>query len=336
MMNKKALALLSGGLDSTLAVKVILEQGIRVEAINFTSPFCTCTSKNAGCKSEAVRVATEFGIPIKVMAKGLDYLEVVRKPRHGYGRGLNPCIDCRIYLLRKAGEYMAEADADFVITGEVLGQRPMSQRRDTLHVIERESGLQGLLLRPLSAKYFAPTIPEIEKWVDREKLLAIQGRSRKKQMQLAEELDVGNYPCPGGGCLLTETSFVPKIRDIFDHSDQLNMRDMLLLKVGRHFRLGPRAKVIIGRDEADNKFLEQHVQPGEALLRWIDGGSPNGVLMGDVTDDLIVLAGRILLRYTRAEVGHECRVKVIREGAAGLLSIVNDCDETTAKAYMIT
>ncbi|HEY5973898.1 MAG TPA: hypothetical protein VIU41_04085, partial [Geobacteraceae bacterium] len=207
-MKRKALALLSGGLDSTLAVKVMLEQGIEVEALNFTSPFCTCTGKNAGCKSEAVRVAEEFNIPIKVMHKGAEYLEIVRNPRHGYGKALNPCIDCRIFLLRKAKEYMAQSGADFVITGEVLGQRPMSQRRDTLRVIERESGLAGLLLRPLSARHFEPTIPEKEGWVDREKLLAFKGRSRKDQMDLAAELDVTNYPCPAGGCMLTEVSFI--------------------------------------------------------------------------------------------------------------------------------
>jgi tRNA-uridine 2-sulfurtransferase len=196
MQKRKAIALLSGGLDSTLAVKVLLDQGVEVEALNFTSPFCTCTGKNAGCKSEAVRVAEEFKIPIKVMHKGAEYLEILRNPKHGYGKGMNPCIDCRIYLLRKAKEYMQESGADFVFTGEVLGQRPMSQRRDTLNVIERESGLKGLLLRPLSAKHFEPTIPEIEGWVDREKLLSIHGRSRKEQMDLAAELDVKNYPWP--------------------------------------------------------------------------------------------------------------------------------------------
>ncbi len=152
-MRKKALALLSGGLDSTLAVKVMLEQGVAVEALNFTSPFCTCTGKNAGCKSEAVRVAQEFDIPIKVMHKGIEYLEVVRNPRHGYGKGMNPCIDCRIFLLRKAKEYMQESGADFVITGEVLGQRPMSQRRDTLRVLSgKRAG--GLLLRPFRLSIF--------------------------------------------------------------------------------------------------------------------------------------------------------------------------------------
>lgn len=297
-MKRKALALLSGGLDSTLAVKVMLEQGIEVEALNFTSPFCTCTSKSAGCTSEAVRVATEFDIPIKVMTKGLDYLEIVRNPRHGYGKGLNPCVDCRIYLLRRARKYLVEAGADFIITGEVLGQRPMSQRRNTLRLIEKESGLEGLLLRPLSAKHFAPTIPEREGWVDREKLMNIQGRSRKAQILLAEELDVTNYPCPGGGCLLTETAFVPKIRDLFDHSGDLNLRDFRLLRIGRHFRIGPRTKVIIGRNEGDNRLLEQNLQHGEALLRWTDGGSPLGIVTGEVTDELIDTASRILLRYT--------------------------------------
>lgn len=334
-MKRKALALLSGGLDSTLAVKVMLDQGIEVEALNFTSPFCTCTGKNAGCKSEAVRVAEEFNIPIKVMHKGLDYLEVVRKPVHGYGKGLNPCIDCRIFLLRKAREYMAASGADFIITGEVLGQRPMSQRRDTLRVIERESGLEGLLLRPLSAQHFPPTKPELEGWVDRNKLLAIQGRSRKEQMRIAEELDVRNYPCPAGGCLLTETAFAPKVRDVFDHCDSLNIRDFRLLKIGRHFRIGPKTKVIIGRDEVDNSLLENNVLQGEIQLRWLDGGSPLGMVTGFVDDALIASAARLLLRYTRAEPGQDCRIKAVKDGNEALLTIRNDCDEAMIESVRI-
>ncbi len=310
-MSRKALALLSGGLDSTLAVKVILDQGIKVEALNFTSPFCTCTSKSSGCKSEAVRVAQEFKIPIKVIHKGLDYLEIVRNPRHGYGKAVNPCIDCRIYLLRKAKEYMVESGADFVITGEVLGQRPMSQRRDTLRVIERESGLEGLLLRPLSAQHFAPTIPETEGWVDRSKLLNMSGRSRKQQIDLANELDVKNYPCPGGGCMLCETSFAPKIRDIFDHSEELNLRDFRLLKTGRHFRIGPHTKLLIGRDETENNALENIREQDETLLRWHDGSSPTGVIIGLQDEELMQTAAMILLRYTRAPEGEECKVKLV-------------------------
>jgi tRNA-uridine 2-sulfurtransferase len=334
-MQRKAIALLSGGLDSTLAVKVLLDQGIAVEALNFTSPFCTCTGKNAGCKSEAVRVADEFKIPIKVVHKGADYLEIVRKPKHGYGKGLNPCIDCRIYLLKKAKEYMEEIGADFVFTGEVLGQRPMSQRRDTLRVIERESGLEGKLLRPLSAKHFPPTIAEQEGWVDREKLLGIQGRSRKEQMELAEELDVKNYPCPAGGCLLTELSFVGKIRDVFDHSDELNQRDFRLLKLGRHFRIGRRTKVIVGRNEAENELLERALQPGEATVRWIDGSSPLAAVMGEKTDEMVALAAQVLLRYTKAERGAEAKLGVGCNGVETEFFVPNLLDEQGVEALRV-
>ena len=334
-MQRKALALLSGGLDSTLAVKVMLEQGIAVEALNFTSPFCTCTGKNSGCKSEAVRVAGEFNIPIKVMHKGVEYLEIVGKPKHGYGKGMNPCIDCRIFLLRKAKEYMQESGADFIITGEVLGQRPMSQRRDTLRVIERESGLEGLLLRPLSAKHFKPTIPELEGWVDRDKLLAIQGRSRKEQMQLADELDVKNYPCPAGGCLLTELSFVSKVKDVYDHSDTLNLRDFRLLKLGRHFRIGSRTKVIIGRNEAENQVLEPAVQAGEASIRWAEGSSPLGVVMGEIDSPLLESAARILLRYTKADPEQKCTIKVVTDGTEKLMMVNNEFSETTIEHFRV-
>ncbi len=334
-MQRKALALLSGGLDSTLAVKVMLEQGIQVEALNFTSPFCTCTGKNAGCKSEAVRVAEEFGIPIKVMNKGIEYLELVRKPKHGYGKGLNPCIDCRIFLLRKAKEYMAECGADFVITGEVLGQRPMSQRRDTLRLIERESGLEGLLLRPLSARHFAPTIPELEGWIDRSQLPAIQGRSRKDQMQMAEELDIRNYPCPAGGCLLTELSFLSKIKDVFDHSEELKIRDFQMLKVGRHFRVGKGSKAIIGRNEAENQALEKFLQPGEAAIRWIEGSGPMGIVTGNPDDALLEIAGKILLRYTKAAWNDQCSIKVKRGDDEKRMTVRNGFDDSKIEEFRV-
>lgn len=334
-MKRKAIALLSGGLDSTLAVKMMLDMDIDVEALNFTSPFCTCTGKNSGCKSEAVRVAQEFNIPIKVVHKGLDYLEIVRNPLHGYGKGVNPCVDCRIYLLRKAKEYMLESGADFVITGEVLGQRPMSQRRDTLRVIERESGLEGLLLRPLSAQHFEPTIPEREGWVDREKLLAIKGRSRKDLFELADELDVKNYPCPAGGCLLTELSFVPKIKDIFDHCEELKLRDFRLLKIGRHLRIGEQSKVIIGRNEADNNLLETTRQPDEAALTWLEGNTPVGVVIGAQSDDLYSLAGKILLRYTRAEANTPCKLEVRVNGETKVLTVNNDMDQAAVESYLV-
>jgi tRNA U34 2-thiouridine synthase MnmA/TrmU len=334
-MQRKALALLSGGLDSTLAVKVMLEQGIQVEALNFTSPFCTCTGKNSGCKSEAVRVASELNVPIKVMNKGEEYLEIVRKPKHGYGKGMNPCIDCRIFLLRKAKEYMSECGADFVITGEVLGQRPMSQRRNALELIERESGLQGLLLRPLSAGHFPATIPEIEGWVDRSKLPSIQGRSRKEQMELAAELEITNYPCPAGGCLLTELSFISKIKDVFDHSEKSNVRDFQLLKTGRHFRIGNETKVIIGRDEADNDALERMARTDEAAIRWLGGSSPLGLVIGTLDESLLDTAAKILLRYTKAPMGGECQIGVRHEGAEREIVTLHEFDETRIEELRI-
>ncbi|MDD2852548.1 MAG: hypothetical protein PHY09_11730 [Desulfuromonadaceae bacterium] len=334
-MQRKAIALLSGGLDSTLAVKMMLDLGIKVEALNFTSPFCTCTGKNSGCKSEAVRVAQEYNIPIKVLHKGLDYLEIVRSPVYGYGKGMNPCIDCRIYLLKRAKEYMVESGADFVITGEVLGQRPMSQRRDTLRIIERESGLKGLLLRPLSARHFEPTIPENEGWVDRDKLLAIEGRSRKIQMEMAEDLDVKNYPCPAGGCLLTEPSFVPKIRDIFQHSEKLQQRDFKLLKTGRHFRLGPHSKAIIGRNEVDNNQLEHSRQSGEAALTWLDGNTPVAIIVGTQENDFYTLGAKILLRYAKAEPGAHCRIELRNNDTTHTFSVINDMEPDAVKNYLV-
>jgi len=237
--------------------------------------------------------------------------------------------------LRKAREYMAECGADFIITGEVLGQRPMSQKRDSLRVIERESGLEGLLLRPLSAQHFEPTIPEKEGWVDRDKLLAIKGRCRKDLFELAGELDVKNYPCPAGGCLLTELSFVPKMRDIFDHSDELDPRDFRLLKLGRHLRVGDRTKVIIGRSESDNDLLEAARQEGEAAITWLDGNTPVGVITGQQSDKCLNLAARLLLRYTRAEKGADCRISVRRNGSEYVLSVRNDLDEEATKGYII-
>lgn len=335
-MKRKAIALLSGGLDSTLAVKMMLDLGIEVEALNFTSPFCTCTGKNSGCKSEAVRVANEYNIPIKVMHKGLDYLEIIRNPVHGYGKGINPCVDCRIYLLKKAKEYMLESGADFVITGEVLGQRPMSQRRDTLRVIERESGLEGLLLRPLSARHFEPTIPEKEGWLNRDKLLAIEGRSRSIQMQMAEDLDVKNYPCPAGGCLLTELSFVPKIKDVFAHTTELNLRDFKLLKTGRHFRIGSKSKAIMGRSEIDNNHLEHIRQPGEAAITWLDGNTPVAVIVGDQEDSLFKLSARILLRYTKAEPGVECRMELRLNDSTQIFLVTNDMTPEAVGKYLVS
>jgi len=312
----KAIALLSGGLDSTLAVKLMIEQGIEVHALNFTSAFCTCNSggaKKGGCKTESLRVAEEFGIQIKVMTKGLDYMEIVRNPRHGYGKGINPCVDCRIYMFKAAKAYMAEIGASFVITGEVLGQRPMSQRRDAFRVIERESGLEGLVLRPLCAMHLEPTIPETNGLVDRTKLFAIEGRSRTVLMALAEEHDVNDYPCPSGGCLLTDKTFSKKVRDLLDHKTELTKKDLVVLRAGRHFRHNG-IKVIIGRDETENAKLKTLIQTGETLLEPVDFPGPVAIIASNEPDGALDFAAGLMLRYAESKAGTNALVRATREG----------------------
>ena len=254
---KRAVMLLSGGLDSTLAARMMLDQGVELLALHFTSPFCTCAkAAGSGCHSQAQIVAGRMGIPIQTVSKGSEYIEIIRNPRYGRGAGMNPCIDCRIFTLRKAREHMEQAGASFLVTGEVVGQRPMSQRFDAFRTIEKHSGCRGLVLRPLSAKHFEPTLPEREGWVDRERLLDIAGRSRKEQIRLAQEWDVVDYPCPAGGCLLTDKTFSRKVKDLFDHCADPDMADIHLLKVGRHFRLRDGRKVIVARNEGENRKLE--------------------------------------------------------------------------------
>ncbi len=300
-MAKKALALLSGGLDSTLAVKMMIEQGVEVTALNFTSPFCNCTGKKAGCQHQASKVAQEFGIPIRVVPKGMDYMRMVENPPHGYGRGMNPCVDCRIYILRKAKEMMPALGASFIITGEVIGQRPMSQRRQQIGLIEKESGLEGLILRPLSAQHFPPTVPEREGLVDREKLLAISGRSRKMQIALAEEMGIGDYPCPAGGCMLTDQMMAARLRDLFEHTPDYGFNDLQLLKVGRHFRLARDLKIILGRDEAENDQIARLALPGATLFLPEDFRGPTAYVRDLIDGAGETAIGSILARYCQDE-----------------------------------
>ena len=298
-MNKKAIALLSGGLDSTLAVKIMIDQGIAVTAVHFTSPFCNCTSKNAGCKNQAVKVGHEFGVPIRVIHKGMDYMKMVQNPPHGYGRGMNPCIDCRIYMLRKVKEMMTGAGASFVITGEVLGQRPMSQRRGAIQTIEKESGLEGRILRPLSAQHFPPTIPELDGIVDREKLLSFSGRSRKPQIDLADKLGVKDYPCPAGGCLLTDKVIASRLRDLFTHVPDYDVADLHLLRIGRHIRLHRGLKIVVGRDRGENDRIRSLAKSGTMLFQPSGFRGPTALACGTVDPLTEQRIGEILARYSQ-------------------------------------
>jgi len=321
MMNKKAIALLSGGLDSMLAVKMMVDQGIEVIAVNFTSPFCNCSPRKDGCKHQAKRVAEELGILIRVIPKGMDYMKLVENPPHGYGRGMNPCIDCRIYMLRKAKELMASMGASFIITGEVLGQRPMSQHRQALQLIEKESGLQGFIIRPLSAHHFPPTVPELEGLVDRQKLLAISGRSRKCQIQLAKNLGLRDYPCPAGGCLLTDRLMASRLTDIFLHIPNYTIEDLLFLRIGRHFRLSPVLKVILGRNKEENERICALAKSGSVLFYPTGFRGPTAVASG-VSDSLSdQTIGQIIVRYSRDGKNYYLIRKQIVGGEESMFSV---------------
>ncbi|MFH1285963.1 MAG: tRNA 4-thiouridine(8) synthase ThiI [Candidatus Micrarchaeota archaeon] len=252
----KAVVMLSGGLDSLLAARLLLEQGIQVHALTLKDPF-----SNAHIR--AAISAKQLKIPFTIIPKGMDYLSMVEHPKHGYGRALNPCVDCRIYTLKKASKFMKKIGASFIVTGEVLGQRPMSQMLNKILLIEREAGLKGLILRPLSAKLLPPSLPEKEGWVKRSKLLDISGRMRNTQIKLAKKWKL-SYASPGGGCLLTEEGFCKKLADLFSHPPY-TLNDLPLLKLGRHFRLG-KSKLISGRNEEENAHLEKLAEKGDAVI----------------------------------------------------------------------
>ncbi|NQT82342.1 hypothetical protein HQ563_04925 [bacterium] len=303
----RAVALLSGGLDSTLAIRMILDQAVEVEALNFVSVFCTCTPKNSPC-SVARSAVRQLGIGLKAVNTSGEFLEIVKKPKHGYGRNLNPCLDCRILMFRKAREYMHEIGASFLVTGEVLGERPMSQRREAMKLIEREATVEGLVVRPLSAALLEPSIPEKKGWIDRSKLLNITGRSRKPQIQLAQNFGITDYPCPAGGCRLTDPVFTKRMRDLMKYTPGFTLHDAILLKAGRHFRLSPSAKAIVGRNEDENKRLLALSKEEDTLVEAVDFPGPLTVVRGQAGHEKLRLSAAITAGYGKAR--HLTRVKV--------------------------
>lgn len=304
----KAVALLSGGLDSTLAVKVILDMGIHVEALSIHTGFCLVDHRRfinsrrgeVPPRNEALRAAADLGVHLEMIDVSGEYLDVVLNPKHGYGSAANPCIDCRILMLKKAKEYMERTEADFIITGEVLAQRPMTQHRGTMRRIAKESGTVDVLLRPLSAKLLEPTKPEIEGLVDREKLYDFSGRGRKDQMRLARERGITDYPQPAGGCcFLTDKNYARKFRDLVAHRPQgsITMDDLLILKAGRHFRVSDSAKVVVGRDQAENEFLERFMS-GRWVFKVQDYEGPLTLVEGTPGQDDLRKVASIAARYS--------------------------------------
>lgn len=300
----RALALLSGGLDSSLAAKLIAEQGIEVVGVSFESPFF-----DAGGAREA---AAELGIPLVVIDLSEGILRVLKAPRYGFGKHMNPCIDCHALMVRRAVERMEDLGASFIVTGEVVGQRPKSQMRFGLQAVERESGARGLLLRPLSAQLLPPTVAEESGWVDRTRLLALHGRTRKPQIELAAEFGLTHFKSPAGGCLLADENYSRALRDLQEHG-QLSLPSVRLLAVGRQFRISGRAKLVVGRNQSENAVLAELSPAGDLLLRAADRKGPIAVLSGAATEEDRRTAAGIVASYADAGPPGEPAVQ-IREG----------------------
>ncbi len=310
----RAVGLLSGGLDSALAAKLLVDQGIEVVGLHLEAP--------TACRSEAAGVAAELGIRLVRKAKGDEYLRLLRHPRYGYGRHMNPCIDCRIFMFELAEDYLQELDAQFVFSGEVLGQRPMSQTRASLELIDRKSGIAGRILRPLSAQLLPETLPEREGWVDRERLLGLSGRSRDAQLRLARQLGLTAHQPPSGGCLLTEAHFSNRLRDLFDHVPEAatHADDVALLRLGRHFRVGPDTKIVLGRNAEENDRLKQFESRERRLLEPDSFQGPSALVCGGDGARAMPQAARLVVRYAR--VRGTCRVRW-REGDVWFLERID-------------
>lgn len=292
--NVKVLALLSGGLDSTLATKIILDQNAILEAVHFTTPFCNCN------KCTVNSIGEKFCIEVHQVLLGQEFLDLVVNPPHGYGSQMNPCIDCRILMLKKAKEIAQRIGANCIVTGEVLNERPFSQRKNSIFAIEREAGLEGTVLRPLSAKLLPETEFERNGMINREKLFSIQGRRRIPQIELAKEYDIKDYPCPSGGCLLTDPQFANRLREFLQYNNNLTLRDVTLLKIGRHFRV-EHSKVVVGRDEAENKsLLSIAKREKKSYLEVVDYMGPITLLNANDEYGVIDKAAEITVRYSDA------------------------------------
>ena len=317
---RKAVALISGGLDSLLAARLMLEQGIHVEGINFYTGFCVeghthairKKDKKKPKRNNALWSAEQLGIKLHIVDIIEEYKDIVINPRHGYGANLNPCLDCKIFMVSKARQWMEDNGFDFIISGEVIGQRPMSQRKHLLPVVVRESGADDRLLRPLCAKNLAPTLPEREGWVDRDRLLDFHGRNRKPQMALAKQFGFEDYASPSGGCcFLTDANYAKKLADLWQarHEKKYELDDIMLLKVGRHIRPKPNYKLIVSREEGENKFLSGY-RKNFTHIETTSCGGPLTLIDGVTTEEDIETASRIVARFSQGKNEDSVTVKI--------------------------
>jgi tRNA U34 2-thiouridine synthase MnmA/TrmU len=289
----RALGLCSGGLDSILSGLVLRQQGIEVHWVSFETPFFS--------SGKARKASKNTGIPLMVRNITPVYIEMMRSPSVKYGKNMNPCMDCHTLMFRLAGEMMTEQGFDFLFSGEVLGQRPMSQTRTSLRYVEKHSGYDGAIVRPLSAKNLPETLPERQGLVDRERLLGLTGRSRKPQLQLAEQFGVTDFPAPAGGCLLTDKIFSRRLKDLFSHQETYPQRDLDLLKFGRHMRLDPQTKIVVGRTQKDNEQINRCIDPEKDMLLKVDDfPGPLVVIPGGGSEPMVMLAAGICAGYSKA------------------------------------
>ncbi len=304
---------MSGGLDSILAVKVMQEQGIEVEGVAFETPFFSA--------DRAVEASRAIDLPLTVVNITEEHLVMLRAPRYGYGKNMNPCIDCHILMLKKAGEIMESRGDDCILTGEVLGQRPMSQGKQSLHVVAKRSGYQPYIIRPLSALLLPATVPETEGKVDRTRLLDIQGRGRKRQIELAERYRITGYATPAGGCLLTDAGFSKRLRDLFEHDTDVEIRDLELLKVGRHLRLNNTTKIIVGRKQGENAIISHLSGDHDIVIKMKDLPGPTVLVPYGCDDQELRRAASICALYGRFR-GDKEAVVTWRTGEGGPLRYV--------------
>ncbi|TNF67030.1 MAG: tRNA (5-methylaminomethyl-2-thiouridylate)-methyltransferase [Gammaproteobacteria bacterium] len=316
----KAIALISGGLDSMLAAKVVMEEGVHVEGINFFTGFCVeghthairKKDKSKPKRNNALWVADQLGIKLHIIDVIEEYKDVLLNPRYGYGQNMNPCLDCKIFMVKKAKQWLEENDFDFIITGEVIGQRPMSQRKNTMPIVQKRSGIDDLLLRPLCAKNLPETLPERERWVNREHLHAITGRSRKSQIELAQQYHFDDYAQPAGGCcFLTDKQYSDKLVDLWQsrHSRDYDFDDIMLLKIGRHLRPKSHYKLIISREEGENHFMRGYKKQF-TTLEPISCQGPLTLIDGQIEKDDIELASQVVARYSKDRLLDEVTVRV--------------------------
>ena len=331
MEKKKVVALLSGGLDSQLAVKMMQKQGFEVSAVAIRTPFCDFDC-GRGCGFEIRERADDLNVNLKTVYLGDEYISMLKSPKYGRGAGFNPCVDCRAMMFDAAKEHMKEIGADFVISGEVVGQRPMSQHRKALKTIEKESGLEGKIVRPLSGGLLPSTDPERNGLIRREDLGMVRGRSRKPQLAMAREYGIEDPPNAGGGCLLTDPGFGLRAKDLFGHTETPTINDIDLLKLGRHHRLDDQTKMVVGRNKAENETIHMLALPEDILLEARDFVGPTTILRGGTAPEHVEFAASVTLKYSDSPGG---RGRVTVSGAVDAEMEVEDACEDDYKKFRI-